>query len=554
METRYMDADLLIIGGGSAGCVAAIRALELNPDLKVVIFEKGDIKYSGCIARGMDAMNIVVIPNFTSPELYVEAVTLSCKGIVDAPASYVMAQRSYEFCKKMERWGVYFPKDENGKYHTVQFHPKGEFLVSMEEPNLKVIIAKMAQDKGAFVVNRTMGHRLLMDDGRVAGAVGLNVRSGELVCCRANAVIITAGGQARFSLPNSGYLYNTFDYPGNTGDGYVMAFEAGASLTGMEYGRSTVLIKDLNCPLLAITIPRGSKVYDVLDNLVLEKYAHESEVMSKAHNEGRGPLRMRMSHLPREKIEEIEHILFTTERPVQERWFKRRGIDFRKHDIELYPTEVQLCGGHGMAGVRVNENAECGVPGLYVAGDAASVPKQHLTGAFVFGEIAAEQAVEFIASESKTKLDLRQVRVAETLRNQRYTTAGREIPIRELEYKVRRIIGEYVISPKSEYKLNRWLEWAQVFQKEIENEALIQNGHELSKLYEIENIVKCATFSAKASLERKESRWGNCHYRIDYPDTDDRNWLCHVVLQKGENANDIRVSKQPVLGMKGGNR
>ena len=90
--------------------------------------------------------------------------------------------------------------------------------------------------------------------------------------------------------------------------------------------------------------------------------------------------------------------------------------------------------------------------------------------------------------------------------------------------------------------------------KEIENEALIQNGHELSKLYEIENIVKCATFSAKASLERKESRWGNCHYRIDYPDTDDRNWLCHVVLQKGENANDIRVSKQPVLGMKGGNR
>ena len=69
METRYLDADLLIIGGGSAGCMAAIKALELQPDLKVVIFEKGDIKYSGCIARGMDALNVVAIPHFTSPEL-----------------------------------------------------------------------------------------------------------------------------------------------------------------------------------------------------------------------------------------------------------------------------------------------------------------------------------------------------------------------------------------------------------------------------------------------------------------------------------------------------
>ncbi len=75
METRFIETDFLIVGGGSAGCMAAIRALEIRPDLKVVIFEKSDITYSGSIARGMDALNIVAIPNFTSPELYVEAIT-----------------------------------------------------------------------------------------------------------------------------------------------------------------------------------------------------------------------------------------------------------------------------------------------------------------------------------------------------------------------------------------------------------------------------------------------------------------------------------------------
>ena len=108
METRYMEADILIIGGGSAGCMAANRALEIDPDLSVVVFEKGDIKYSGSIARGMDALNIVAIPNYTTPELYVESNTLHCNGVMDAPPSYEMARRSFELLKKLEGWGVCF--------------------------------------------------------------------------------------------------------------------------------------------------------------------------------------------------------------------------------------------------------------------------------------------------------------------------------------------------------------------------------------------------------------------------------------------------------------
>ena len=553
METRQIDADLLIIGGGSAGCMAAIRALELRPDLRVVIFEKSDIKYSGSIARGMDALNIVVIPNFTTPELYLEDITESCDGIVDAPPSYVMAARSYDMLKKLESWGVYFPPGLDGRYRTLRYHVKGEFQTAMQEPNLKVMISERAGKLGARVVNRTMAIELLVDDGRVCGAIGLNVRTGELTVCRSRAVILTAGGQARFSLPNSGYLYGVFDYPGNSGDAYAMAFRAGAVLTGMEYSNRSMLIKDANMPLLAITVSRGGRVMDIFDEIIMEGECHSLGRMNQAYYGGRGPLRIRLSHLPVRVIEEIESILFSTERPVQERFFKSRGVDFRKSDIELWPTECQLCGGHGISGIYVNEKAETGVPGLYAAGDAACVPKQHLTGAFVFGEVAAENAVSFMGGHGHglPKLDAVRVSSAEQKRTARFTNAGRHIDVRELEYKVRRLIGDYVISPKNAYKLDQWLAWSGRFREDIREGTAVRNGHELSKLYEVENIVWCADFSAVASLERKESRWGYNHMRTDYPEKDDAGWRRHILLRHGAGPYGICPETRLPLGLDG---
>jgi succinate dehydrogenase/fumarate reductase flavoprotein subunit len=549
MNCRTLEADILVVGGGSAGCMAAIRALELNPELRIVIFEKGDIKYSGSIARGMDALNIVAIPNFTTPELYVESATLNCDGVLDAAPSYVLAKRSYELLKRLERWGVYFPTDANGNYRTLQYHPKGDFLVAMDEPNLKVIIARKALEMGARVINRVMAIELLLDEGRVAGVLGLDVRSGDSVVCRAQSVILSAGGQARFGLPNSGYLYGTFDYPGNSGDSYVMAVKAGARLSGMEYSRYSIVIKDVNIPLLAVAITRGGKVLDIFDSVLMEKSCHNQTSMAGAHLAGKGPVRIRLKHLPADTIAEIERILFTTERPITERFFSGRKIDFRKRDIELWPTECQLCGGHGMAGIVINERAETNVAGLYAAGDTANVAKGHLTGAFVFGEIAAESAVAYVQRTKPPAVDDSSICRFEAKKIGRSETAGKTIEIHDIEFKIRRLINDYVVSPKNAFKLSRWLEWCGVFKSEIENQVRVDSGHQLSKLYEIDHILECATLSAKASLARTESRWGLAHKRIDFPETDNTHWMCHLDIRKDRHSGEYVCEKRPIKGI-----
>ena len=545
-----IECDVLVIGGGSAGAMAAIRAKEMNPNQEVVVFEKGEIKYSGCIARGMDALNIVSIPGLTTPELYVESNSIACHGIMDEPANYRMAERSYDLLKKLESWDVCFPTDAKGEYEVLQVHPKGRFCVTMKEPELKAILAKRVHDTGVRVVNRTMAARLLKEGDRVSGAVGLNVRTGEIMVCKAKSVILTAGGTARFGLPNNGYLYGVYDFPGNTGDGYCLAYKAGAELSGFEYTLIYYIIKDINAPLLYITLTRGANLLNAFDEH-REKDHPSISSMLQEHNDGRGPMRIVMSHLPEEKIKEIEDILFTTERPVQERFFKGRGVDFRSGEIELWPTECFLCGGHGLTGVRVNENAETNIPGLYAAGDTSLVARGHLSGAFVYGEIAAENATEYSADINSVELDTDQVAAFIEDREKKLEQSGNALPIEEFEYKVRRIINDYIRPPKAEYKLDKALWWMDRFRKEFVDLVRIRDMHDLFKAYEVENIIQCATMSALASKERKESRWGPWHFRTDYPDKNDSDWLKHIVLTQGEAPEDIRISHKDIIKMPG---
>ena len=547
-----VQADILIVGGGSAGAMAAIRAKELNPRQEVMVLEKGDAKYSGCIARGMDALNIVAVPGVATPELYVESNSLACEGIMDEPVNYRMAERSWDMMQKLVSWGVCFPMDEKGNYEILQVHPKGRFCVTMKEPELKTILAKRMVDMGTRVLNRTMALELIKDGDRVCGAVAMNVRTGELLGIQAKSVILAAGGTARFGLPNNGYLYGVYDFPGNTGDGYCLAYRAGAELSGFEYTLVYYIVKDINAPLLYITLTRGCHLVNAFDER-RDKDHPSIRTMFLEHLEERGPMRIKLSHLPEEKIREIESILFTTERPSCERFYEGRGIDFRTGEIELWPTEVFLCGGHGLTGVRVSEKAETTVKGLYAAGDTSLVARGHLSGAFVFGEIAAESATERAAGVRHAELTMPQAAAVSAKRRQRLAQTQGSVTIEEFEYKVRRLINDYIRPPKNEYKLDRALWWMNRFRKELGEMVRVGDAHDLFKAYEVENIIDCATLSAVASKERKESRWLPWHYRSDFPKKDDANWLKHIVLTRGQEPGDVRVTYSDIIRMQRGN-
>ena len=390
--------------------------------------------------------------------------------------------------------------------------------------------------------------RLLKDGNRVCGAVGINVRTGEIVVCKAKSVILCSGGTARFGLPENGYLYGVYDFPGNTGDGYVMAYRAGAELSGFEYTLVYYIIKDINAPLLYITLTRGAHLLNAFAQEFQENHPG-IHLMHAEHQARRGPMRIDMRHLPEEKIREVEELLFSTERPVQERFFKGRGVDFRTGEIELWPTDCYLCGGHGLTGVRINERGESTVPGLYAAGDVSLVARAHLSGAFVYGQICAENAAEYARTAPAPVVDEIQVEEVIRDRDEKLSWSDRPIPVEEFEYKVRRLINDYIRPPKNGYKLDRALWWMDRFRKELGSMVRVADPHDLFKVYEVENIIQCAAMSAVASRERKESRWGLWHMRSDFPEKDDANWLKHIVLTQGDSLEDIRVSYAPIIRM-----
>ena len=554
MRVSYMNTDVLIIGGGSAGSMAAIRLKEINHNQKVTIFEKANIKYSGSIPRGMDALNIVAVPGVNTAEDYVEAQNISCEGVLDESPSYIMAQRSWDLMKQLQGWGVFFPTDKSGNYEILKTTPKGRFTVTMREPNLKTILYERMMNQGCLVINHTMALRLMVDHGRVAGAVGMNIRTGEIIVCHAKAVILTAGGTARFGLPENGYLYGNYDCPANTGDAYTLAYHAGAELTGLEYTLRYYIVKDINCPLLYITLTRGAKLLNAIGESVGGDHPGIKNMFDEHYGKGLGYLRIRMSHLPHEKIEEVEDILFSTEKPVLQRYFEGKGVDFRKRDIELGPTDLFLCGGHGITGVSVNAGAESSIPGLYSAGDTANVHRGHLTGAFVFGQLAAESATQYIKEVDNGQCDAMPY-IQEVIDKCRgFENNKGFVTIEEFEYKTRRTITDYITPPKNEYKLTRAVEVMKEAQNNLREHVRIRRVHDLWKALEVENIIQCAILSATASLARKESRWGYWHYRADYPKSDP-NYMKHVVVKRGTSDDNVTTRLREVeksISSKGG--
>ena len=250
--TADFEADILVIGGGTAGSVAAIKAKEGLPGATVLLLEKANVKRSGAIALGMDGVNNAVVPGHATAEQYVKEITVANDGIVNQKAILAYAQQSFSMIEELESWGVKFQKTATGDYDVKKVHHKGSYVLPMPEGyDIKKLLARAIRRADVRTENRIMATRVLIDEGRAVGAVGFNVRTGEFVVIRAKAVILCCGAAGRLGLPASGYLMGTYENPSNAGDGYSMAYHSGAELTNIECFQINPLLKDYNGPSCA---------------------------------------------------------------------------------------------------------------------------------------------------------------------------------------------------------------------------------------------------------------------------------------------------------------
>ncbi|UQS16021.1 fumarate reductase/succinate dehydrogenase flavoprotein subunit [Pseudomonas sp. HS6] len=537
-NTLEQEYDIVVIGGGTAGPMAAIKAKEKNKELRVLLVDKANVKRSGAISMGMDGLNNAIIPGHSTPEQYTKEITIANDGIVNQAAVYAYATHSFETIEQLDRWGVKFEKDETGDYAVKKVHHMGAYVLPMPEGHdIKKVLYRQLKRARVSITNRLVCTRLLTDEeGAVNGVMGFDCRTADFHVIKAKAVILACGAAGRLGLPSSGYLMGTYENPTNAGDGYAMAYHAGAELANLECFQINPLIKDYNGPACAyVTGPLGGYTANNKGERFIECDYWSGQMMWEFHQElesGNGPVFLKLDHLAEETIQNIEEILHSNERPSRGQFHANRGTDYRTQMVEMHISEIGFCSGHSASGVWVNERAETSVKGLYSAGDMAAVPHNYMLGAFTYGWFAGHNAAEFVAGREFSVLNAEQI---EKEKARVYAPLDREhgLPPAQVEYKLRRFVNDYLQPPKVTKKMEIGLQRFSDIERDL-HEMKANNAHELMRAMETSVIRDCAEMAARASLFRAESRWGLYHYRVDHPQRDDREWFCHCHLKKGE--------------------
>lgn len=540
--------DIVVVGGGTAGPMAAIKAKEKNPALKILLLDKANVKRSGAISMGMDGLNNAVIPGHATPEQYTKEITIANDGIVNQATVYAYAKNSFATIEQLDRWGVKFEKDETGDYAVKKVHHMGSYVLPMPEGHdIKKVLYRQLKRAKIAITNRIVTTRLLTDaEGAVNGVLGFDCRTAEFHVIRAKAVILCCGAAGRLGLPASGYLMGTYENPTNAGDGYAMAYHAGAELANLECFQINPLIKDYNGPACAyVTGPLGGYTANNKGDRFIECDYWSGQMMWEFYQElegGNGPVFLKLDHLAEETIQTIETILHSNERPSRGQFHANRGTDYREKMVEMHISEIGFCSGHSASGVWVNEHAETSVKGLYSAGDMAAVPHNYMLGAFTYGWFAGVNAADYVAAREHTELDTQQITRE---KNRVYAPLLREngLPPAQVEYKLRRFVNDYLQPPKVTKKMEIGLERFAMIQQDIE-QIKASNPHELMRAMEVTVIRDCAEMAARAPLFRKESRWGLYHYRVDYPQRNDNDWFYHCHLKKDEHGNMFSFKRE----------
>ena len=532
MKTEKISTDVLIIGGGTAGCYAALTISE-NSDKKVLICEKAHIKRSGCLAAGVNALNAYIVEG-RKPQDYVDYAKKDADGIVREDLLLTMSEKLNEVTDRLEKLGLVILKDENGKYVT-----RGNRNLKINGENIKPILADAVEKaKNVTVLNRVNIFDYSVKDNKINGAFGFGIESGIFYTIEAKAVIIATGGAAGLYKPNNpGFSRHKMWYPPfNTGAGYAMGIRAGAEMTTFEMRFIALRCKDTIAPTGTLAQGVGAKQINSLGEVYETKYGlTTSERVYGTVNEnqeGRGPCYLRTEGITAEQDESLLKAYLNMAPSQTIKWIES-GRNPSRQNVEIEGTEPYIVGGHTASGYWVDTDRATTVAG--------GCPQKYVTGALAEGEIAGLSAVKYIdskesfekISDEDTNYHLRETEKYLTDRHSLYTTE-------QLEEAMQTVMDSYAGGIKTNYRFNeKQLDIADCKIRQLEtltDDLYAEDFQELMYICELkERLTVCKSVIAHLRA-RKETRWHSFAENLDYPEKDDRNFNKYVNprLENGE--------------------
>ena len=582
-KKERLRTDVLIIGGGTAGCYAALTIGKAS-DARIIVAEKAHIKRSGCLAAGVNAINCYILPNRTVQD-YVDYATKDAEGIVRDDLLRTMCERVNGTVHELERLGLVILKDDQGNYVA-----RGNRNIKINGENIKPILASAVESlENCQVINQLVITDYIVKDNRIYGAVGFHKETGTIYEIEATYVICATGGASGIYKPNNpGFSRHKMWYsPFNTGAGYAMGILQGAEMTTLEMRFIALRCKDTIAPTGTIAQGVGAKQINSLGENYESVYGitTSQRVYGTVQEqvEGRGPCYLGTKGISPDQEQDLLKAYLNMAPSQTLRWVER-GQGPATENVEIEGTEPYIVGGHTASGYWVDTHRETTITNLFAAGDVAGgAPQKYVTGALAEGEIAGDEIVRRYQEQGEVPSVEREAWYKETVDTivKRYlaqvfsnddstqtryndssaqigTNIGVELSytnadsalarIEEQEQRLQDIMDIYAGGISQAYKytedsLGVAKSKLEALAKDVE-QLQATTLHELSYLYELRDRIVVARALVAHLGGRKETRWHSFGEHGDYPNCSDEGLVyVNSVYKDGE----FQVFQRPLV-------
>ncbi len=513
-----IEADVLCVGGGIAGLMAAIRAGELGAS--VIVADKGNTLRSGSGGMGNDHFRCY-LPEYHGPDIEPVIQDVKAGDAGTRPDSFIRTwmEKSSEIVRLWDSWGISMKYNGDWEFAGHTFPGGLCSWLKYAGKNQKGVLTKEARRRGVNIVNRVMAYDLLCnDEGRVIGAIGVCTREKRFITFLAKSVVLGTGRPVRlYPSTTPGWMFNRADAPHTTGDGRAMAYRAGAELIDMEIpmrwagpkyfarcGKATWVgvLRDAKGQAVGPFVQRPDRRYG---DAIADTYRTLFEDYIKS---GKGPVYMDGSGISND---DYEYMMYWMEHEGNMGIFnhlKEQGIDYKEHPIEFTTYEIMTMGG-----IHYNEKGETSLKGLYAAGDEY---RGNISCAATFGWIAGENAAAYAKTRAIPESEgiVPQIREKREL-VERILAREKGATWQEANIALQQTMFDYVGTARFESILSAGYDHLKRVKKKAHEELAAKNQHELVHCLEVLNLMDLGELVFAGTLERKETR--EKYSRIDYP-------------------------------------